>query len=381
MGKQPRGGSVQRSNRDVILVLIAFVFVVAAILVSNPGFFPFVRTVVLNSPATHTALPTYTNLPPLPSLTPNATYTPLPTHTPYPTDRPTDTPTDTATPTVTLTFTPYPTNTPYPTYTPFPTATPSSTLTDTPTPTVTDTATATPTATLTNTPTATATITPTLTNTPTSTATLTPTPTDTATPTVTPISPRTIMSGIRSLGRLITVEQQFAIVDIVVRDPAPLGCAYTAQHIAKGVIEAGIDLFAMDEGNVQRNLFGYPEKVIAPYPAISSCRIEYFSQYNRRGGGTASCFANNWDAMSDIGRHLAMEQLVKEASDSDILERAEWQTTLVLNNFLSELIGRRIEIEYQDAPAEMIIPPSCRVDPPANWVPHDQNKVNWKRTE
>ena len=270
---------------------------------------------------------------------------------------------------------------------PIPTATMAYTPTATETPTDAPTSTATPTATPTDTPTATMTftLTPTPTYTPTDTATFT------STPTITPIPPRIILSGIQTLGQLVTVRQELAFVDIEVSDPAPLGCRYTAQHVAKGVIEAGVDLSAIDEDSIQRNSSGNLQKVKVPSPAISSCRIEHFRQYDRRGGGTASCFGNNWDAMSDIGRHLAMDQFVaealgrvaqdgeNEAKEDNILEKAEKQAALVLRSFISDLTGSRVEIEFEDPTAEPVIPASCQVDRPANWERRDDGN-GWRRS-
>ncbi len=338
-----------KNNKRIVGFLIsAIVVIVIALLVSNPGFFPFLSDVLAPLVASSTPMPTYTTLPPLP------TYTELPA---------------------------LPTHTAYPTYTPLPTATPTSTPTQT--------ATSTPTNLPTNTPTDTATFT--------STPTSAPTATPTSTPTNTPIPPRIILSGIQPLGNLIAVEMDLAFVEIEVRDPAPLGCIYTAQHVARGVIEAGVDLTAIDEDSIQRGFLGNLEKVKIPSPTISSCRIEFFRQYDRRGGGTASCFGNNWDAMSDIGRHLAMQEFVdyalqkgdyeaqedgQNARGDNILERAERQARIVLRSFISEITGSRVEIEFEDSPEDPIIPPSCQIDPPANWVQHDEdNKRDWRRTK
>ena len=201
------------------------------------------------------------------------------------------------------------------------------------------------------------------------------------------------MAGVQTLGQLVTVRLELAVVDIEVRDPAPLGCTYTAQHVAKGAIEAGIDLASIDEDSIKRGELGSPEELKVPSPALSSCRIEYFRQYDRRGGGTPSCFGNNWDAMSDIGRHLAMEQFVELAVGSvtkehenetqvdNVLERAKRQARIVLRSFISDLTRSQVEIEFEAAPKEPIIPPSCQIDPPDHWAPHDQNKVDWKRTD
>ena len=198
-------------------------------------------------------------------------------------------------------------------------------------------------------------------------------------PTRTPVPPGAILSSIQELGQLITIRQEFAFVDLEVRDPAPLGCTYTAQHVAKGVVEAGIDLTAIGEASVQRSFLGYPEKVKVPSPAISSCRIEYFRQYDKQGGGTAKCFGNNWDAMNDIGRHLAMEILVKEAIEREILEKVEEQVSLVMGSAIRILVGGNALIEFEAAPETPLIPPSCKIDPPANWVRREDG--SWRRTD
>lgn len=220
---------------------------------------------------------------------------------------------------------------------------------------------------------------------PTETPTFTPTPTPTNTPTPTPtntlIPARVILSGIRTLGWLVTVQQELTVVNLEVRDPASLGCTYSAKHVGTGAIEAGIDLMSIAEGSIQRNLFGYPEKVIAPAPVISSCRIEEFYQYDRRGGWTPTCFGNYWDEMKEIGRHLAMETFVDEALNDGILEKAERQASLVLKAHIQDLIGGQVEIEFEAAPEEPVIPDSCQINRPENWIPHDENnKRDWKRT-
>lgn len=300
------------------------VLLVIVTLLSNPGFFPFLRDALGMAPAaTSTPLPTYTALPPLPTNTPYPTYTPLPTST------------ATNTPTATPTFT----STPTPTFSPTATSTPTSTRTDTPTPTNTN--------------------------------------THTSTPTHTPIPPRTILTGIRALGRLVTIQQELALVDLDVLNPASRACAYSAKHVAKGVIEAGIDLTAIGEGNIRYQFLGHSYTVTAPKPVISSCRVEYIRQYDQRGGGTAFCFHNNWQEMRDIGEALAMEHFVQEALESGILEKAERQSKLVLGNFINRLTGANANIEYEDRTTDPAIPDSCQLDVPSGW--EQDYEGAWKR--
>ncbi len=299
--------------------------------------------------ASSTTLPTYTALPPYP------TYTALPSHTPLPT------------------------HTALPTYTPFPTATPTDTATVTATSTNTPTSTAKPSNTATFTPYPTYTALPSHTPLPTHTALPTYTPFPTATSTLTPIPPHTILSGIRAQAKLITMQMELALVDLKVRNPASRACAYTAKHVAEGVFEAGIDLSAIDENSVDYHLFGNSYTLRMPAPVLSSCRIEFFRQYDKLGGGTAVCFHNNWSAMSDIGRHLSMEALVQEALERRILEKAQQQATYVLGDLVRELTGRNVHIEYAEAPDEPLIPSSCRLDLPPGW--EQDSEGGWKRTE
>ena len=203
-------------------------------------------------------------------------------------------------------------------------------------------------------------------------------PAPTALPTSTPISPRTILSGIQDLDELITIRIDVALIELEVRDPAPLGCTYSAQHVARGVVEAGIDLAAIDEASIEKNMLGYPTKVTLPAPELSSCRIEYFRQYDRQGGGNAKCFGNNWEAMSEIGRHLAMEQILRHARDRDILAKSGRQAVNVVGGFISNLTGGNVQIESEEPSQKPVIPPSCHIDPPDDWALREDGE-GWRR--
>ncbi len=198
-------------------------------------------------------------------------------------------------------------------------------------------------------------------------------------PTSTPVSYRTILSGIQSLDELITLRVDVALVELEVRDPASLGCTYTAQHVARGVVEASVNLAEINEERIEKNVFGYPTKVTVPAPKISSCHLDYFRQYDQRGGGTAKCFGDNWDAMSQIGEHIAMEQFVIHALEKDILERAGRQAVYVVGSFVNNLTGGNVQIEHEEIPEEPFIPPSCKIEHPDNWEQRDDDN-GWRRT-
>ena len=249
---------------------------------------------------------------------------------------------------------------------PAPTATATSIPTDTPTSTPTDTPSSTPTAT------ATSTYTPTPTNTSTN--------TPTNTPTITPIPPARILKGIQESGQLITIKAERAQIGLEVRYRGNIACEYSATHASVGVIEAGINLEAINADSISYDFSSNAYTIIVPAPTIASCRIEEFDQYIKQGGGTATCFANEWMNMEDIARHLSMKRFVQEAlEDDDILGQAGDQATFVLGNLIRELTGSRVHVEYAEAPNEPIIPESCQPGLPPGWSTDAEGK--WKRSD
>ncbi len=238
-----------------------------------------------------------------------------------------------------------------------------------PTATPTDTPTSTPSPTATNTPTLTATAT----NTPTSTLTPTSTPTDT------PIPPERILKGIQNGAQLITVKMEMAQVGLEVRYGASAACEYYAKHAAVGVIEAGIDLESINEESITYDFTDNSYSIIAPAPEISSCRIDYIDQYTTEGGGTPTCFANEWMDMETIARRLFIEQFLNEAlHEDDILTRAGDQATYVVGNLIRELTGSNVKIVYDEALKATVIHDSCQPALPQGWNKDDEAK--WRKT-
>ena len=170
-----------------------------------------------------------------------------------------------------------------------------------------------------------------------------------------------------------------AQVGLEVRYRANIACEYSAKHAAVGVIEAGINLEAIDVDSIDHSFLSNTYTIVVPAPAISSCRLEEIDQYIQQGGGTATCFANEWMDMEDIARHLSMKSFVQAALEDDTLERAGKQATLVLGNLIRELTGSKVHIEYAEAPDEPIIPESCLPKPPLGWT-QDDNDKKWIKT-
>lgn len=170
-----------------------------------------------------------------------------------------------------------------------------------------------------------------------------------------------------------------ATVGIEVRYLANFPCEYSAKHAAVGVIEAGINLEAINENSIKYHVGNNTYSIVAPAPAIASCRIENIDQYIQLGGGTARCFANEWMDMEEIARHLAMKGFVKEVQEDDTLKRAGKQAEFVVGNLIRELTGSSVIIEYTDAPNESAIPDSCKPELPQGWNIDDEGK--WRKTD
>ncbi len=313
MAKEKRSGALNRRQQIAALVIL----IVAGALLSNPGFFPFLRDALrLPTAATSTPLPTYTPIPPLP------TYTPFPTFTVEPTDTPTNTATmtntSTATPTITRTVMPTDTPTNTPTYTalpPLPTYTPYPTYTVPPT----------------------------------------STPTNTATPIP-------VLQYIQEMGQLVVISAEFARGDIhvAVNDGA---CSHGADHVAEGVIETGIDFNAIDEDNIERHFFTGDYTIELPPPVVTSCRMDYIRQYE---GSFTLCGAN-WDTVRMLAQYQAMSDFISRIEENRILERAENHASIIVGSFVSGLTGRNAQIVFEPGDDEPTLPSSCKPEIPEGW--------------
>jgi len=176
---------------------------------------------------------------------------------------------------------------------------------------------------------------------------------------------------------LVTLSVEVAHANVNVKTSTSL-CGYEANYVSQSVIEAGIDISDIDEDSIDLDEENDTVTVSAPAPAITSCRNEYFDQYAKSGGGTATCFDDFWDDMSIIGRRVSMDRFVQDALESGILKRAENQATIVLGNFISAVTGSKVHIKYDDAPDEPLIPSSCRLDLPPGW--EEDAGGGWKQS-
>ena len=174
---------------------------------------------------------------------------------------------------------------------------------------------------------------------------------------------RTIINNLQGMGQLVTVKAEVAKTDVRISIHGGIlnFGYYSANHIAVGVIEAGIDFDALNDDSVRFENDAYT--VILPAPIITSCRIEHIDQNEY----SFTLLAADWDAVRQLAQSEAIVQFAKEMIEKGILGKAKEETTIRIGDFASSLTGKPVNIEYTTATAEPILPPSCEPDPPSGW--------------
>jgi hypothetical protein len=190
---------------------------------------------------------------------------------------------------------------------------------------------------------------------------------------------RTIVNSMEPLGQLVSLRVELAQADInvTVNAGAMNLCGHSANHVAQGVIEAGVDITKITEDSVSYNELNDTYTITLPAPEITSCRIEYIRQYEQ-AGGNPTC-GIDWDNVRLLGQYVSTQEFAQDALDSGLLERAERETTLLMQSFVGALTGSNVEIIYAESPAEAILPASCVPQLPNGWS-FDETLNSWVQT-
>ena len=132
-------------------------------------------------------------------------------------------------------------------------------------------------------------------------------------------------------------------------------------HIVVGAIEAGIDFDAINDDSVRFENDTYT--LTLPAPIITSCRIEHIDQNEY----SLTLLAADWDTVRQLAQYEAIVQFAEEMIEGGILTRAEEETEIRIGDFVSNLSGKLVNIEYAEASGETVTPPSCKPDAPSGW--------------
>lgn len=193
------------------------------------------------------------------------------------------------------------------------------------------------------------------------------------------VSSRTLVSSIKPLGQLVSVSAEVAQADIFVSvNTGGLQlCNHSANHVAQGAVEAGVDITQVGEDSVSYDEATNTYTITLPAPSITSCRIEYIRQYEL-SGGNPTC-GIDWDEVRVLGQYEATKLFAQDTIKAGILARAERETTLLMQSFIGALTnGAQVKVVYAAADGTEL-PPSCQPQLPRGWE-FDAEQNAWVKT-
>ncbi len=190
------------------------------------------------------------------------------------------------------------------------------------------------------------------------------------------VSSRTIVNSLRGLGQLVTVRGEFATTDLLVSvDEGFLNSGYhSANHVALGSIEAGVDLTQFDRDDVRFDAATGSMYLTLPPPIITSCNIEHIDQNTY----SVSILQKDWDTIRQMAEYDALLQYREDAQEGGILEEAQEEIRYRLGTFLNTLTGAPVHIDFAGTVEEKF-GDTCYPDLPSGWQKDEDGK--WMKTD
>lgn len=178
-------------------------------------------------------------------------------------------------------------------------------------------------------------------------------------------STQTIVTGIQPMGQLVSVSSQLAKADIGigVQQGTLNACGFSANHVAQGTVEAGIDLTKISATDVQYDSANNTYTVLLPAAEVTSCRIDFIRQYER---SLTACNVD-WDEARLLAQYEALKGFSGDAVEGGILKRAEQEARVVVANFITALTGAKVQIVFKTSDGPTVLPASCVPDIPQGW--------------
>lgn len=190
------------------------------------------------------------------------------------------------------------------------------------------------------------------------------------------VSSQAILSSLRGIGRLVTVtsDPHSRNVHVGVKQGIwifdGIG-SYGADHLAEGIIEAGIDFTKIRSDSLRCE---DTCTLIVPHPTITNCtivRLRQTEQSNAIG-------RRDWELLEELGRYEAIKLFIDDVKELGILDNAKEETELILGEFVSGLTGKPVHIEFDDEPDELEYGDTCHPDPPFGW---SKEGGQWSRND
>ena len=198
--------------------------------------------------------------------------------------------------------------------------------------------------------------------------------------TATVVPTRTIVNKLQPLGQLVTISAEVAQADIMVSvNTGGINlCGHSANHVAQGVVEAGVDIAEIGEESVSYAEDTDTYILTLPAPGITSCRIEYIRQYERNSPPVPCSI--DWDSLRLLAQYEATTLFAADTLQAGILDRAKREATLLMQSFVSALTDSKVEVVYTQSDESPALPPSCQPQLPRGWRFNDEQN-NWAKSE
>ncbi len=182
-------------------------------------------------------------------------------------------------------------------------------------------------------------------------------------------STQSIVRDVRSMGVLTAIRFEMAKADVLVhvRYGVVDICNIWAKHVVQASVEAGVDLSAVEEGDVvfdsQNDLY----RITLPAPQLTNCSVDPIAtQQYQVTGATLLCPVDT-DELRRLASYKAVHEFRDEAIERGILDQAQAQSERVLSTFVKSLTGKDAVIEFEPS-TETVFPRSCSPEPPPPWV-------------
>jgi hypothetical protein len=191
-------------------------------------------------------------------------------------------------------------------------------------------------------------------------------------------STQTIVTGIQPMGQLVSVSSQLAKADIAigVQQGALNACGFSANHVAQGTVEAGIDLTKIGATDVQYDAANNTYTVLLPPAELTSCRIDFIRQYER----SLTACPVDWDEARLLAQYEALNAFRTDAVEGGIVNRAEQEARIVIGNFVAALTGAKAQIVFKTVDGPAVLPPSCVPQVPQGWT-YDATTKAWTQSQ
>jgi Protein of unknown function (DUF4230) len=196
-------------------------------------------------------------------------------------------------------------------------------------------------------------------------------------PSASVVSSQVIVRGIEQLGELVTVSAQLAQADIQVGIAQGMlnACGFSANHVAEGTIDAGIDLQQITEDAITYNAITDTYTLNVPPPQLTRCTVSS-RQYDR----SVTACSVDWDEARILAEYTALNAFRDEAIEGGILTRAERETRLVLGSFVQAITDANVEITFSTPAQAAPMIAECVPSAPAGWM-YDAVTGQWSKAE